>query len=257
MKLRDGSTTADPKLDRLLQFDPRSRGYRLRTVSPAPAPLVTKTWALPRSAFVDQGKEGACVSAGFGHDTACMPLPTRQLSMPWLRERVYFEAQKIDPWEGGAYPGASPFYEGTSVLAGAKIMQQYGFFKSYYWGMSIEEVTTALINHGSVVIGVWWTEGQANPSPSGMITYEGSKLGGHCVCVRGIWVPNRTGKIPRIPGETFNEPVAVIPQSWGSGHGNRGEVYMRLSDFERMLKDDGECCIPMERARVNIKSLGV
>lgn len=266
--LRDGSVSQSVRLDRLIEFDDRSKEYPVRSLS-LPAAIKTKTWELPRRRFVNQGEEGACVSAGFGHDSASEPYQTSQLHMEWLRTNVYWVAQGMknnlmpvdwqgDPWPGGAYPGATPFYEGTSVLTGAKVMQSYGFFENYHWAFSIDDLVRAVIGAGTVVLGLWWTEGQMYPEPNGLMKYEGNKLGGHCVCCRGIWVPNRSGYISRIPGKPYvGEPVAVIPQSWGLDYGNRGEVYMPLSELEKALKDQGECCVPVNRKKVDIRRMNL
>lgn len=255
-QLKDGSNVDDVRLDRLQNFDDRSRNYGVAQLVGYTSSLKTKTWALPRTQFVDQKNEGACVSAGFGHDTAAMPLATSQLKMPWLREKVYHQAQREDPWEGGAYPGASPQYEGTSVLAGAKVMQRFGFFDSYHWCFTIDEVISAVVNLGSIVVGWNWTEGQMHPQPNGLMKYEGNVLGGHCVSPRGIWCPDSSGVISRIPGKPkVGEPVLVIPQSWGLGYGNKGEVYMPLSEAEKAMNNGGEQLVPTERKRVDIKRI--
>jgi hypothetical protein len=71
-------------------------------------------------ALMDQGAEGACV--GFGATRAMMLLNRKRYAPRWL----YQEAQKIDEWEGGSYPGASPFYEGTSVRAAMDVLRDRG-----------------------------------------------------------------------------------------------------------------------------------
>lgn len=254
--LKDGSYTEDVKLDRIIEFDDKSRDFTVMKlgVMETPAPLKTKVWALDRRSFVNQGEEGACVSAGFGHDSAALPLSTTQLNMAWLREKVYFEAQREDPWPGGAYTGASPQYEGTSVLSGAKVMQRLGFFESYYWAFDVDQALQALLTKGTLVVGVWWKEGMFRPRSSGMVDVQGRNLGGHCVCVRGLHVPGREGYV-NINGEKVYEPVVAIPQSWGLTHGYRGEIYIKLSEFEALLKEDGECVVPVGRKRVDIRKL--
>lgn len=61
--LRDGTTTEDPRLDRIVEFDPRSLDYRIRgALDPDQQQQpVTKTWPIPDGTPVlDQGAEGAC-----------------------------------------------------------------------------------------------------------------------------------------------------------------------------------------------------
>ena len=75
---------------------------------------------------------------GFGipHELAARPSEVKGLANKFAREDLYWKAQKIDKLKGGSYPGASPRYEGTSVLAGVKIARDKGFFDSSYWGFS-------------------------------------------------------------------------------------------------------------------------
>ncbi len=109
--LRDGSTVQDPRLDRLVLFDDASRNYPIRTLLTAEQYRKPRsyTWRFPTEWLLDQGREGACVSCGWGHELMSRPRVVTGINMPWCRERIYFEAQRIDPWPGGAYPGASPF----------------------------------------------------------------------------------------------------------------------------------------------------
>jgi hypothetical protein len=70
--------------------------------------------------FYDQGQEGACV--GFG-TSRVMTLLNRKRYLP---RGNYWQAQRIDEWAGGAYPGADPFYEGTSTRAGFEVLRTRG-----------------------------------------------------------------------------------------------------------------------------------
>lgn len=70
--------------------------------------------------FYDQGSEGACV--GFASSRMKTLLERARFHARWL----YHEAQKIDFWPGGAYPGATPFYEGTAVSAAMDVLRTVG-----------------------------------------------------------------------------------------------------------------------------------
>ena len=65
-RLRDGSTSLDPRVDRIAEFDEASRNFGVRTIIPTAATEpVTKMWDIPAGEPVlNQGAEGACV--GFG-----------------------------------------------------------------------------------------------------------------------------------------------------------------------------------------------
>jgi hypothetical protein len=255
VQLKDGSRVDDPRLDRLVHFDERSRNYSVARLE-LDEEIQQILWPLPRRLFVNQGQEGACVSAGFGHDTATLPIQTSQLTMPWLKEAVYWVTQYNDPWPGGAYPGAKPQYDGTSVLSGAQTMQGYGFFESYHWAFSIDQFVQSL-QLGSNVLGLVWLDSMFDARPSGLLEVSGKVAGGHCVCCRGILVPGDPGFPRYLDDEKLQEPVAAIPQSWGLDYGQRGEVYIKLSDLEGLLKQDGECCVPVNRKRVNVNTLKI
>ena len=80
----------------------------------------------PRYAIVDshQGQECACVGFAITHalNTMC---PSLNLTGTFAVKHVYWEAQRADPWEGGAYPEAKPRYEGTSVLHAVDQLQRH------------------------------------------------------------------------------------------------------------------------------------
>jgi len=75
--------------------------------------------------YYDQGSEGACVGFAWSR---CMTLLNRRR---YGARTLYHEAQRIDPWQGGAYPGASPFYEGTDTRAGASVLVNRGHCRIY------------------------------------------------------------------------------------------------------------------------------
>ena len=43
------------------------------------------------------------------------------------------------------------------------------------------------------------------------------------------------------------DPVLRITNSWGEDYGMGGDVFVKVNDFERLLKNGGEACIPMRR----------
>ena len=101
--------------------------------------------------FYDQGSEGACV--GFAWTRAKTLLERAKFKAPAL----YYEAQRVDEWPGGAYPGANPVYEGTSVRAGAEVLRTKGHItvnsvkwnpafgiKAYRWTTDPAEVCRVL-----------------------------------------------------------------------------------------------------------------
>ncbi len=122
IQLKGGAQTFDPRLDRVPFFDSRSRNYpavpKLRGAARPQIRSNTHNFRkYPR--WLDQGFEGACVSFGIGHDL--LAYPQERLIDDATCRRLYHDMQRRDPWPGGAYPGANPHYEGTSMLAGLQV----------------------------------------------------------------------------------------------------------------------------------------
>ena len=232
IKLRDGSKVADERLTRLVHFDERSRNYPVRK-------LLAKDQKQPRKRtwrclqVLDQGVEGACVGAACTHELIARPKEVKGLNMKFARERVYWEAQKLDPWEGGAYPGAKPKYEGTSVLAGVKVLQQMGYVKEYRWAFGIDDLILAVSHIGPVVLGVVWYEGMFEPHSCGYLHITGKLSGGHAILCNGI---------------NPKEEYFTLHNSWGPKWGNTGEAKISFEEMRRLLKEDGEAVVPVVRA---------
>jgi hypothetical protein len=234
--LRGDHITFDPRLDRVPSFDPLSYGWPVRgllaaEIGTAKPPLRSFTWQV--GPVLDQGAEGACV--GFGHAARIMALPDRhkEIDNTWARE-VYKAAQKIDEW-----PGES--YEGTSVLAGAKVLKTRGFYSEYRWAFGVEDAARAIGYLGPVVFGTVWLDGMSNPRPSGLLEVTGRVAGGHGWLGRGV----RMRAV--LPGEGL-KPIEVVRarQSWGPDWGAGGDFFIRLDDLDRLLNQEGECCLPVE-----------
>lgn len=210
---------------RVPHFDPQSLRYPIRTMLPE-KPLRSYTWNVPIN--LDQGTEGACVGFTFTHELAARPVPIPGLTDGHARQH-YFEAQRIDPWEGGAYPGANPFYEGTAVLAGAKVMQARGFYSGYRWAFGEEDVARTLGYLGPVVIGVNWYDGMFRPDADGFLNITGRVAGGHAILVHAVNV---------------KADLYWLWNSWGPRWGLGGRAKIRRPDLARLLREDGEACVP-------------
>lgn len=236
--LRDGTTTPDVRRDRLVEFDSRSRNFE--AVGSAPESITPKLWPLAARFRLDQGVEGACV--GYGWTNELMSAPWRALRKLGVEEQreyardFYHHAQSIDEWEGGSYPGASPQYEGTSVLAGAKTAQARGWIGEYGWCFSIDDVMRVVSHNGPVVVGTWWKEGMDAAADTGYLEVTGENRGGHCYLIRGI--------VDLDSGWHFR-----ITNSWGPTWGLGGDAFIKVEDFEVLLHEDGEACQPMHRGR--------
>ncbi|MDA8139960.1 MAG: hypothetical protein M0036_15035 [Desulfobacteraceae bacterium] len=222
IRLRDGSQTKDIRLDRIILFDERSRKFPVRAMV-AEKKLRSYTWRC--NAFLDQGQEGACVGFGIAHELAARPAEVKGLTNKYARESIYWEAQKIDEWEGGSYPGAKPKYEGTAVLAGVKVAQGKGFFDSYHWGFGLDDLALGVAYKGPAVLGLPWMEAMYEPDAKGFIHATGEVEGGHCILCRGV---------------NAKEEYFLLHNSWGKDWGDNGDCKVSFADMKKLLANGGE-----------------
>lgn len=226
-EFRDGTAVKDSRFDRLVQFDERSRDFPIRAMIDS-REVVSSTWKCePR---LDQGREGACVGFGWSHELAAEPVVV-PVDAAYARQ-LYYDAQTVDQWPGGSYPGASPRYDGTSVLAGAKVLAARGLLPEYRWAFGLHDLLLAVGHIGPAVIGVTWYASMVKPDNLGFIRATGRILGGHCVAVTGV---STTRKAFR------------IHNSWGSDWGTNGQAWLSWLDMEKLLRRRGEACIPVRR----------
>lgn len=215
-------------LGRLANFDERSRHFAMRHLVESKKPR-SYTWRC--STFLDQGQEGACVGFACAHELAARPVEIKVGDA--LARSIYLDAQRIDPWPGGAYPGAKPYYEGSSVLAGAKVLQRRGFIPQYRWAFGLQDLILSVGYLGPAIIGVNWYEGMFNTGSDHFVRIKGDAVGGHAIMVRGVSVSQKS---------------FTLHNSWGTGWGRYGQAFISWADMERLLHEDGEAVIPLNRA---------
>lgn len=224
VKLKNGIEVEDARLDRLKFFDERSRRYPVTAIIPTAKTPRSYTWRC--NTHLDQGSEGACVGFGMAHELMARPAEVSGVSNSDALRKIYWEAQKIDPWEGGSYPNAFPQYEGTSVLAGAKVMvKQLKAARSYHWGFSLEDLIMGVGYHGPAVLGVTWYDSMYTPNRNGFISPYGNVVGGHCILCKAVSVKHKR---------------FTLHNSWGKDWGIGGDAYITFDDMWTLLNDDGE-----------------
>jgi hypothetical protein len=212
--------------DRIPRWDGRNLEYPIRELIGEDVPIKARRWKLPEC--LDQGSEGACVGFGWTHELLAEPVRVTGVD-PFA---VYHRAQQLDDWPGEGYYG-------TSVLAGAKVIQEMGHLKEYRWAFTVDDILATLVVHGPVVIGVNWHEKMAQPDAAGYIRPIGRILGGHCVCLRGV-TQNQSGK---------GGKWAVLGRnSWGRYWGQRGDFKLTTDNLAKLLAAGGEACVPVTRA---------
>lgn len=229
-KLRDGSESADPRLTRMPWQDPKSLLYGIKAVFTSRTQLKTKTWRLRH--WFDQGSEGACTGFGTGHFLAAQPNKVRKLDNEFCRE-IYFEAQRLDPFPGGAYEGADPFMEGSTVLAAVKAAKARGLIDEYRWAFSTKDLALAISNIGPAILGVPWYEGMFRPAACGALHPTGEKRGGHAIACIGF---------------NKSKNAFLLHNSWGKGWGDNGRAWVHWEDMQTLLSKTGDACIPTKVA---------
>lgn len=221
-------------LNWISRHDPQSLNYPIQAIIPQKTRPTAIWWGSPKE-HLDQGREGACVGYAWTNkllakpSTVKLPQPSNDFAL-----NLYRSAQKIDEWEGEAY-------EGTSVLAGAKVLKLGGFVSEYRWAFGVEDVLDALAFVGPVVLGVPWFDSMYSTGPGGLVRVSGSQVGGHAILATGFGVRRFGGLRGR------REFVVRWRNSWGFTYGVGGDGYIRLEDLGLLLKGVGEACVPVVR----------
>lgn len=173
----------------------------------------------------DQGPLPHCVGYAWTHWLEDGPVTHKGQAPIVNPAELYRAAQRVDEW-----PGES--YDGTSVRAGAKILQEMGLIAEYRWGWDLDSLVAALLAEGPVVVGTWWYAGMMGADEKGFVRATGRRLGGHAYLVNGVNVRERRLR---------------LKNSWGRSWGQNGHAWISFDDMERLITEDGEVCLALER----------
>lgn len=210
-------------------YDSRDALFPVSAVLPsAPSNLKEKYWWAD-GWWGDQGSTTQCVAYSWLHlledgpviQDGLSSLRTKPLIDPI---RLYRESQLRDPWSGENYPG-------TTVRAAAKVLKDLGVIKEYRWAQNINDVVNALLTVGPVVVGTKWYNDMNTPRPNGIMKITGRDMGGHAYVLNGV---------------NLESGMIRIKNSWGKGWGKDGFAFISIADFEKLLAQGGEACIPFE-----------
>lgn len=232
-----------PTLDRRYELDWRSLDYPVTALPELLEPKSYRprsyTWSL--DTYLDQGSEGACVGFCYAHDLIARPQVIQATDAD--ARHIYREAQKIDPWPGEDY-------EGTSMLAGAKIVTQQGHYSGYTWGITAEDVARAIAYFGPCALGVNWYEGMWNTDADGFIAPTGRISGGHAILAHAVKIRYKPFSWIRWWYRTwrdvdFDRSYVVLHNSWGPYWGVKGRAKLSLTHLQRLLDENGDACFPV------------
>lgn len=226
LELKGGQITFDPRLDRVQQFDERSRNYPVMATIDTNRPR-SYTWR--GGPVTDQGREGACVGHGWTGEITARPVPITVPTPDSYAFQLYKRCQQIDQWPGEAYSG-------TSVIAGAQELTARGLLKEYRWAFSLDELILAVGYRGPAVLGIPWYDSMYR-ADGGVVRVSGRQVGGHCILARGVSVKTQT---------------VLLRNSWGPRWGNGGDARISFADLDRLLNEGGEACIPTFRLKKTV-----
>lgn len=210
-------------LGRIEQPDERDRDYPMEAALPPKVALpVRKLWQA--GPVQDQGQTSACVGFSWSDWLRCEPLVTMDGPSGLA---IYHQAQLVDD-----IPGQEPQVHGSTVRAGAKVMQAEGRIARYVWAWDAETVVRWVLTTGPAIVGTAWLEDMFEPDASGLLSVSGAVAGGHAYGIIGA--------------DTSTGLVTVL-NHWGASWGVQGCAFMKISDLDELLKHGGEGCGAVER----------
>jgi len=215
-------------LGRIYIPDPNDKQYPMRAALRPRALPERRYYQTGRHLPLDQGKTGTCVAHAWTAFLYAALTMSKTAPSPF---DTYREIVKIDEFEdndGEANAPNNQLQYGTSVRAGAKVLQARGDLVSYVWSKSADEMAAWLLSgHGTIVLGTTWywdmgdlKDGYAYPT--------GGVAGGHSYLCIG-----------------YNRKVKAFRclNSWGPEFGDNGRFWIMHHDMDKLVKEeDGEAC---------------
>lgn len=220
-------------MGRLYSEDVRDRLFPYSAIVPFSQTTRTKRFWWSNGWWGDQGYDPHCVAFSWAHWIADGPKLTsifRTRNPGVDTHLLYCEAQKRDPWPGDC---DTPLYDGTSVRAGAKVLEEWGYIEEYRWATDAQQAVNAVLTQGPVIVGTMWYSDMFYPNRNTwIVSPTGSMAGGHAYVLNGV---------------DTERGLFRIKNSWGPGWGRGGHAYIRIEDMDKLIKNYGEACVPLQK----------
>lgn len=218
-----------PRLGRHINHDDRSRDYPLRPDTSTPLVAVRHESFCP----ILYQSIGACTgNAGL---SAVYHAPYARAATIWpgytpdedSAVKLYSLATQLDTFRG-TYP---PNDTGSDGLSVAKALKAAGIIGTYRWAFSAA-TALAQLQQTPLIFGTYWYNSMSTPSRTGLMRVDRrtGMNGGHELCV-DEYQPATAGQPDKVGG----------PNSWGTNWGANGRWYLTVTDFARLLSEQGDC----------------
>ena len=174
---------------------------------------MTKTQVYALGPIMDQGETQSCVGHGWTLFITSAPRLTSPGPDPY---QIYHAAQKLDDT-----PGEEPLYYGTSVRAGAKVMQKKKWIQGdYVWAEDVRVLWKFILTRGPVVVASDWYVGMNTVDKKGFVNLSGDRFGGHCFLCYGV---------------SSDDRAFICANSWGKKWGLDGTFLFRYDDVRQLF----------------------
>lgn len=210
-------------LGRLPSTDKRDKRFLLKTILPVTTGRRYRAWPGYRWRL-DQGQTPQCVAYAWTHFLVDSPITHRPATLPVGTNELYHRAQLVDEWEGEGY-------DGTSVRAGAKVLQESKLIAEYRWAWNLTDIITCILEQGPVVVGTNWYESMFRTDANGFVMVTGDVAGGHAYKLDAVNLDARRFR---------------LKNSWSKAWGRLGYALISFTDMERLIAEDGEACLALE-----------